>query len=650
MGGNHSATVGASAPLCESFAVGDHGAPASAAPELDFRALFESAPDLYLVLTPELTIVAVSDAYTRATMTQRETIVGRPLFDVFPLNPETPGATGVRNLSASLERLRRHGLTDAMPIQKYDIARPAADGGGFETRFWLSTNSPVYGPSGGLAYIIHRTEDVTDRHHVNDDFRLMLESLPSALIMVNPDRIMTLVDQETERLFGYSRQEMLGEPVDMLLPEPLRAEHAAHVTAFFGQPDRRELGTRKPLFGRRKDGSLVPLEIRLNPIEISEGPRTLASIVDISERQRIHDARALLAAIVESSDDAIISLSLNGAVTSWNEGAYKMFGHTPREMIGETVALLIPAHSEDEFSRLLQRLRSGGHVEHLETVRRCKGGTEIDVSISSSPIRDASGVLIGASWIARDITQLKRTQIALQHAKDATDTVNRELESFSYSVAHDLRAPLRSIDGFSQALLEDFGEKIDGDGRRYLGYVRESAQHMAQLIDDILALSRVSRATLSDETVDLTALAHAVIARLSRTQPERTVNVTIQDGISVRGDPRLLAIVMDNLLGNAWKFTGKQADPRIELGTTSCDGRLAYFVRDNGAGFDMAYAGKLFGVFQRLHATHEFEGTGVGLATVQRVVHRHRGQVWAQAAVGAGATFYFTLHETDPSV
>lgn len=611
----------------------------------DFRALFESAPDAYLVLSPELIIVAASDAYTRATMTQREAIVGRSLFDVFPENPH-PGATAHRNIRASLERVRKHRLADVMPIQKHDLQRSAADGGGFEERFWLPVNSPVSGPSGALSYIIHRVEDVTDRRRIEDDFRLMLESLPCALVMVDRNGIMTLVDQETEHLFGYSRQELLGQPLELLLPEPLRAKHAAHVMTFFGRPDRRKMGAGQPLFGRRKDGSLIRLEIDLNPIETSEGTRSLASIVDISERQRAHEARARLAAIVESSDDAIVGLSLDGIVTDWNEGACAMFGYCAQEVIGASLALLVLEDREDEHPGLLQRLRNGERIDHFETVRRCKDGHAIDVSISISPIRDPAGVLIGASKIAHDITQLKRAQTALQRAKDDTDAVNRELESFSYSVAHDLRTPLRSIDGFSQALLEDCADKLDDEGRKYLGYVRESAQHMAHLIDDILALSRVSRATLSDEPVDLSALARSVIARLSRAQPERKVSVSIQDGLSVRGDPRLLEIALGNLLDNAWKFTRNRSDARIELGATSQDGATTYFVRDNGAGFDMAYASKLFGVFQRLHGAHEFEGTGVGLATVQRVVHRQGGRVWAQAVVGAGATFYFTLRET----
>jgi DNA-binding response OmpR family regulator len=220
---------------------------------------------------------------------------------------------------------------------------------------------------------------------------------------------------------------------------------------------------------------------------------------------------------------------------------------------------------------------------------------------------------------------------------------NKELEAFSYSVAHDLRAPLRAVDGFSQALLEDYAGKLDDEGKRYLNYVRESAQQMGQLIDDLLSLSRVSRSDFQSESVDLTAIARDVSARISRRSPDRRVELLIQEGLETAGDARLLTIAFENLLGNAWKFTGKRAGARIEVGGNVVDGCRTYFVRDNGAGFDMAYAAKLFGVFQRLHSTAEFEGTGIGLATVQRVIRRHGGRIWAEGAVGAGATFTFTL-------
>lgn len=219
---------------------------------------------------------------------------------------------------------------------------------------------------------------------------------------------------------------------------------------------------------------------------------------------------------------------------------------------------------------------------------------------------------------------------------------NDELESFSYSVAHELRAPLRSIDGFSLALLEDCGEKLSEDGKQYLRYVRESAQHMARLIDDLLALSRITRAELDRAETDLSSIARSVAARLARAWPDRQVESLVADQLVGNCDGRLLTIVFENLIGNAWKFTSKCSKARIEVGATAGHVRT-YFVRDNGAGFDMSDGSKLFGVFQRLHPVTEFEGTGIGLATVERIIRRHGGRIWAEGEVGCGATFFFTL-------
>lgn len=222
--------------------------------------------------------------------------------------------------------------------------------------------------------------------------------------------------------------------------------------------------------------------------------------------------------------------------------------------------------------------------------------------------------------------------------------VNRELEAFSYSVSHDLRAPLRAIDGFSQAVLEDYADRLDDQGKDYLNRVRAATQRMGHLIDDMLTLSRVTRVEMQRGTVDLSALAADVFAELQKSEPERKVDWRIESGLVAQGDAQLLRVALVNLLGNAWKFTGKTANAKIEFGAMrNSDGATDFFVRDNGAGFDMTYAGKLFGAFQRLHLISEFPGTGIGLATVQRIIHRHGGRVWAEGAVGKGATFYFSF-------
>jgi len=245
--------------------------------------------------------------------------------------------------------------------------------------------------------------------------------------------------------------------------------------------------------------------------------------------------------------------------------------------------------------------------------------------------------------------RLRQLNENLREQKESVETLNRELESFSYSVSHDLRAPLRSIDGFSHALSEDYADKLDKKGQSYLRYVRESAQRMAQLIDDLLGLARVARSERRQEDVDLSAMARRIADRLQAAAPERQVAFVIQDAVRCTGDSRLMTVLLENLLGNAFKFTSKKDMAEIEFGRQEMNGTAVYFVRDNGAGFDMTFADKLFGAFQRLHSADEFEGTGIGLATVQRVVSRHAGQVWAEARVGHGATFYFTLGSSKPA-
>lgn len=245
--------------------------------------------------------------------------------------------------------------------------------------------------------------------------------------------------------------------------------------------------------------------------------------------------------------------------------------------------------------------------------------------------------------IVEEKSALESEILIRKHTEAALENANKELESFSYSVSHDLRTPLRAIDGFSQALLEDYSNKLDEIGKNYLRYVREASQKMSQLIDDILSLSRITRSELARKMVNISDIAQSVVGELRDAEPARIVEIIIQGNLIDNVDPHLMRIVLSNLLGNSWKFTSKTSSPSISFGTFMKDGKKIYFVRDNGAGFDMTYSKKLFGAFQRLHATTEFPGTGIGLATVSRIIHRHNGTIWAKGEVNKGATFYFTV-------
>jgi signal transduction histidine kinase len=242
-------------------------------------------------------------------------------------------------------------------------------------------------------------------------------------------------------------------------------------------------------------------------------------------------------------------------------------------------------------------------------------------------------------------SELRRQNAELVLAQDKADSAMAELEAFSYSVSHDLRAPLRRMDGFSELLTEDCAELLSDEGKRYVNSIRESAQHMSRLIDDLLRLAQVTRAELYEQDLDFAAMAHAIEGRMRQPEPDRSVELSVKGDLRAFGDRRLLAVALENLLSNAWKFSSKRQHAQIELGAAIDRGKKVYYVKDNGAGFDMQHADKLFGPFQRLHSSRDFEGTGIGLATVRRVIRRHGGRVWAESNVDRGATFYFTLHD-----
>jgi len=330
------------------------------------------------------------------------------------------------------------------------------------------------------------------------------------------------------------------------------------------------------------------------------------------------------------------------AIKDVNQSAIRSYGYSREEFLSLTIKDLRPA---EDIPVLLENAKEA--PEGAETTgsgrHRKKNGALIDVEITTGTVvfegRDARLV------VATDITERKKAEAEILRGNAELKAVNQELEAFSYSVSHDLRAPLRSIDGFSLALLEDHEEKLDAGGKDSLHRVRAATQRMGVLIDDLLNLARITRTEMKLQSVDLSAIARSIAGELAKSQPERKSELRIREGLEAFADSHLARIALENLLGNAWKFTSKRESACIEFGKTRCNGSLAYFVRDNGAGFDPAHAGRLFGAFQRLHDTNEFPGTGVGLATVQRIIHRHGGRIWAESAVEGGATFYFTLLE-----
>jgi PAS domain S-box-containing protein len=326
-----------------------------------------------------------------------------------------------------------------------------------------------------------------------------------------------------------------------------------------------------------------------------------------------------------------------------NRAGEQLLGVDRKDLLGKNDFDFFPRDQAEAFKQRDRETLSGRTVVDVpEEPVQTKTG-ERWLHTKKVPVVDRNGTPIYLLGISEDITEARAAAAALQIAKEAAEVANQELEAFSYSVAHDLRAPLRAIDGFSRALEEDAGDRLDAESRNHLARVRARTQDMATLIDGLLQLSRLNREPVSRHRVDLSQLARRIAAQLQRAQPTRAIDLVVQEGLVADGDERLLAAVFENLLGNAWKFTGKRNDARIEVGEQrNADGRVL-FVRDNGVGFDQKYASKLFGAFQRLHGANEFEGTGIGLATVQRIIRRHGGRIWAEGEVGKGATMYFTL-------
>ena len=371
---------------------------------------------------------------------------------------------------------------------------------------------------------------------------------------------------------------------------------------------------------------------------------------EVQRRRESEEALAaserFLGSIVENLPDMIfVKEARELRFERINRAGERLLGLERKELVRKNDFDFFPADQAQAFqARDRETLANRAVIDIREEPIQTKNG-ERWLHTKKVPIIDEQGTPRYLLGISEDITDRRRASAALAAAKNAAEIANHELEAFSYSVAHDLRAPLRAIDGFSQAIEEDCADRLDDQGRQHLKRVRASSRAMGHLIDGLLGLSRLSRGELERQQVSLTRLVRQCATRLREAHPARRVDLVVEDGMSVEGDPRLLAAAFDNLLGNAWKFTTRRADARIEVGKrlAADNGHDVYYVRDNGAGFDQEYADKLFSPFQRLHAVTEFEGSGIGLATVQRVVRRHGGRIWAEGWVDRGATFYFTL-------
>lgn len=725
--------------------------------ELDFKKLFESAPGLFLVLKPDaprFTILGASDAYLAATMTRRENIAGKGLFEVFPDNPDDKNATGTSNLLRSLQSVLSSKAPHTMPVQKYDIQRPD---GVFEERHWSPVNTPVMNKQGEVEYIIHRVEDVTDqvlfKHKSMEEIQRSQSQSEqkSQMLSDNQERInailsvllkYTIMDFSQKMVISERGDEIdaiaiglntLGEELEANLEqlrsseanlEKLNAELEQKVIERTGQVVKSEkrfralienssdaimlgdaegyLTYQSPSATRMLGWTLEERQNRSNfelihPSDLDQLTKTYARILkddgvpyktsfrikrkegdyiwtegvvtnllhdpavaaivsnfrNVTERKKAEEQQALLSSIVNSSDDAILSKSLDGTITSWNQGAELIFGYTAQEIVGKNIKMLIPPRLHAQEDEMIAQLAGGKSLRHFETERVRKDGAHIYASITISPLYDANGQLTSASVILRDVTERVKAREEIEKLNESLEQkviertaqleeVNKELESFSYSVSHDLRAPLRAIDGYARIIEEDYFKLFDEEGKRLFSVIQHNAKKMGTLIDDLLSFSRLGRKELNKMKVDMNELVEGAVLELEKSTNHRA-KITVGQLGTAEIDYGLINQVMINLISNAIKYSAKNPEPKVEISANRTEQEIIFSVRDNGVGFDMQYAHKLFGVFQRLHSEADFEGTGVGLAIVKRIITKHGGRVWAEAKPNEGATFYFSL-------
>ncbi len=595
-------------------------------------AVLEAALDCIVTMDHTGAIVEFNQAAERTFGYARADVTGKLLGDLL--------------VPASLRDAHKHGLQRYLDGgapriigKRIEVSAMRSDGTEFPAEVTVvrirSEGSPMF--TGYIRDITERVRSAEALRASEARFRRLAGSGLIGIVVAGADGAIGDANDAFLRMLGHSREELDAGRLrwgDLAQGGWRDIERAAR------EPTGETAGATAPEVELRgREGNQVPVLLGVTPLDETS---TIAFVLDLTERRqaeaaistlrRERAADAKFRALLEAAPEAMVIMDQDGRIALVNSEAERVFGYAREEMLGQAVDHLFAG------GRFAPDVRSLG--ADLVMRGRRKDGSEFPIEVSSSPIETEEGPLLSSA--IRDISERKEGEERLRRAKDEAEIAMGELEAFSYSVAHDLRSPLRSINGFSSAILEDWGERLDGDARDYLRRIVAGAERMGHLIDALLTLARVSRTELQREPVDLTHVARSVFAHLQAAQPEREVDFVVHDGLWVQGDPHLLRVLLENLLGNAWKFSAQRDLTRIEFGCVRDDDDV-YYVRDNGAGFDMRYVNKLFTPFQRLHATSEFAGTGIGLATVQRIVRRHGGRIWAEAAVDNGLTFHFTL-------
>jgi PAS domain S-box-containing protein len=585
----------------------------------------------------------------------------------FDGKPETLSSLVHPDDLSRINEAYRAALAGGFPYQaEHRIVRP--DG---ELRWVLMAGVVRHYDAGAAKRMLGICQDITDRKRIENEIRAsaaynrsLIEANLNPMVTIGPDGTITDLNAATERATGYGRAELLGTEFSGYFTEPDLAR-ASYERAF------RDGSARDyPLGLRHRDGHITSVlynaAVYLDPAGRVLG--VIAAARDVTETNRIQAAlrasEERLRVLFDNAPVGMGEMTLNNEFVRVNSCFCQFIGYTADELLSPSLRREDLTHPDDRNADLASRQRlTSGEIDTYSIEKRFvqKGGNVVWAEVSNTLVRNPDGSPLLYVGTMRDLTAQREAeaQVRTLHAdlearvQERTadlERSNKNLEAFTYSVSHDLRAPLRGLSGFSAALVEDYSDRLDKTGRGYAERIQAASERMATLIDDLLQLSRVSRTDMNLGPVDLSAEVAAIVGELQASEPGRRVRFAIQDGVWVTADRGLIRTVVQNLLENAWKFTARRDAATIEFGTTPADdARICCYVRDNGAGFDPAYADKLFQPFERLHEAADFPGTGIGLASVQRIIERHGGRTWAEGAVDRGATFYFTLDAKDTS-
>jgi len=581
------------------------------------RSVIEAGLDPMITISPGGKITDVNGAMMRITGVSRENLIGSEFINYF---------TDKEEALQGYKQVFKEGFVREYPLIIKNVTGEIID---------VLYNASVYKDDKGNVFgAIAAVRDITSQKKVEEKLhetsayaRSLIEASLDPLFIISPEGKITGVNRATEEVTGVTREWLIHTDLSTYFTEPHKAQASYREVLKAGLVRNYALSIHNP------SGKITDVSFNASVYKDAAGiVRGIFAVArDVTETEKISQyARSL----IEASQDPLITINPAGKVTDANEATARVTGVNKELLLGTDFSSYFtePQKAQEAYEQAFKL----GFITDYPLVIKSKEGKLTDVLYNASVYKDEKGNVLGVTAAARDYTRAKK-------ATEEAAIANKEMESFSYSVSHDLRAPLRAIDGFSKVLSKDYAGKLDDEGKRVIGIIEKNALQMGKLIDDLLSFSRLGRKEIKKGYVKMGIVAKEIFEEQKAQLPNRNIVCTINDLPDARGDEDMIRVVWTNLISNAIKYTNKKEKAVIEIGSKADEGGVAYFIKDNGAGFDMQYVKKLFGVFQRLHTEEEFEGTGIGLANIKRIVERHGGTVWAEGEVDKGATFYFSL-------